>query len=145
MNLPTVSRMLAIDPFEMFDSEAGRGVTYGVDVREDADKLIVEAELPGFRKNEVEIVLDKSVLTITAAHVAPQPTNGGNIQAGDSQPAEVGGEWLLRERRRGTYRRAFHLPRTADGANVAAMLEDGILTITLTKREETKPRRIAVS
>ena len=140
MNLPTqVQRVLALDPFDMFATDPRRTFAFGVDVREDADKLIVEAELPGFKKNEIEIVLDKSVLTITAAKAAPAEGSG------DVQAAEPAGEWLLRERRSGTYRRAFHLPRTADGASVAATLEDGVLTVTLSKREETKPRRISVS
>lgn len=129
------SRLFPVDPFEMFDRPFA--AVYGVDVREDADKLYVEAELPGFKKDEVEIVLDKSVLTIAAKHAEAAPAEGETA----SQPVK----WLLRERGVREYKRAFRLPASADGATVEAKLEDGILHLTLTKREETKPRKIAVN
>ncbi len=139
MNLPThMQRVLALDPFDLLGRESARPFAYGVDVREDADKLILEAELPGFKKNEIEIVLDKSVLTITA-------TRTQKAEAADNGNAEQSAEWLLRERRGESYERSFHLPRSADGATVDAKLEDGVLTVVLTKREETKPRKITVS
>ena len=59
---------------------------YGVDVREDADHLYVEAELPGFKKDEVEITLENQTLTISA----------DRKESPDRQPK---GEWLLNERR----------------------------------------------
>ena len=127
------SRLFPIDPFEVFGREPE--VVYGVDVREDVDKLYIEAEMPGFKKDEVEIVLDKSLLTITAKHAEPTGEQSQDTQA----------KWLLRERRMREYRRAFRLPATADGAAVEARLEDGVLYLTLTKREETKPRKIAVA
>lgn len=134
-------RLFPIDPFEIFGGNVG--TVYGVDVREDADKLYVEAELPGFKKHEVEIVLDKSTLTITAKHAEPkeiEKTDQPEGQADDNGP-----QWLLRERSVRQYQRAFRLPATADGATVDAKLEDGVLYLTLTKREETKPRRITVN
>ena len=93
------SRLFSVDPFEMLSRDAG--TAYGVDVREDADKLYFEAELPGFRKDEVEIVLDKSVLTIAAKHADSAPEDG----AVTGEPAR----WLLRERSAREYKRAFRL------------------------------------
>ena len=55
------------------------------------------------------------------------------------------GQWLLRERRYSRFQRSFTLPPTVNDQSVQAKLHDGVLTITLTKREETKPRRITVS
>ncbi|MDB5324458.1 MAG: hypothetical protein JWM57_27 [Phycisphaerales bacterium] len=130
------SRLFPVDPFEVFGQDFS--TAYGVDVREDADKVYVEAEMPGFKKDEVEIVLDKSVLTITAK----------KAETSNSQPQDGNGEgtqWLLRERSVREYRRAFRLPASADAATVEAKLEDGVLHLTLTKREETKPRRISVT
>lgn len=136
------ARMFPVDPFEVFGGNFG--TVYGVDVREDADKLYVEAELPGFKKDEVEIVLDKSTLTISAKH-ADKALESAENQAETQAVSEVKPQWLLRERSVREYKRAFRLPATADGATVDARLEDGVLYLTLTKREETKPRRITVS
>lgn len=134
------SRLFPVDPFEVFGQDFS--TAYGVDVREDADKVYVEAEMPGFKKDEIEIVLDKSVLTITAKKAE---TSNGQPQDGNSNGPGEGTQWLLRERSVREYRRAFRLPASADAATVEARLEDGVLHLTLTKREETKPRRITVS
>src|SRR3954453_2867539 len=134
MALPTrVDRGSQSDPFELaqreFDHMLGRwfgnraaegGVTlapYGVDVREDADHIYVEAELPGFRKEDVDITLENNTLTITAER-AEEHTNGrggngnGNSNGGGQQvqaarPQQAvqahqqqgnpQGNWLLRE------------------------------------------------
>jgi HSP20 family protein len=117
-------------------SEAGGWAPYGVDVREDSDHIYVEAELPGFRKEDVDITLENSMLTITAER--RQHNDGDNGGEGK-------GEWLLRERRFNRVQRSFTLPQTVKEQSVKAALHEGVLTITLDKREETKPRKIAVS
>jgi HSP20 family protein len=144
------------DPFELaqreFDTMLGRflgerqanganGGTgalapYAVDVREDGDHIYVEAELPGFKKEEVDITLENQTLTIAAER---REERGGN---GEGQKK---GEHLLRERRYTRFLRSFTLPPTVDEQSVNAKLNDGVLTITLNKREETKPRKISVS
>jgi HSP20 family protein len=153
MALPTrVSRQGGYEPFENmqreFDSMLGRffgGQTregnggpylapYGVDVREDADHLYVEAELPGFRKEDVDITLENQTLTIQAQRREEKKEDGGKK-----------GDWLLRERRYNQFLRSFTLPPTVSDQKVDAKLHDGVLTITLDKREETKPRKIQVS
>ncbi|HEY0009934.1 MAG TPA: Hsp20/alpha crystallin family protein [Tepidisphaeraceae bacterium] len=111
-----------------FDGQAP--TPYGVDVREDADHLYVEAELPGYRKEEVDITLENSTLTISAERKAEQESKG---------------EWLLRERRYSSFSRSFTLPPTVDESTVDAKLEDGLLKITLNKRQESKPRKITVN
>src|SRR3954470_19514053 len=151
MALPTrVNRSQTVDPMEAmqrdFDSMFGRYLTgggghdggplapYGVDVREDADHIYVEAELPGFKKDDVDITLENSTLTISA--LRSEEKQDGNQDKGD---------WLLRERRYSRFLRSFTLPPTVDERSVDAKLNEGILTVTLTKREETKPRKINVS
>ena len=106
---------------------------YAVDVREDGDHIYVEAELPGFKKEEVDITLENQTLTI-AAERREEKNEGGKK-----------GEHLLRERRYTRFLRSFTLPPTVDEQSVNAKLNDGVLTITLNKREETKPRKISVS
>ena len=153
MALPTrVQRGVAIDPFESAQREfdtalnrffGGREVPatngggggwapYGVDVREDADHLYVEAEMPGFKKDEIDITMENQQLTIAAER---------KLEKSDGQK---GGDYLLRERRYSRFLRSFTLPPTVDDQKVDAKLTDGVLTITLNKREETKPRRIQV-
>lgn len=152
MALPTrVSRTTQADPFEMaqrdFDhllgrlfngsptaQEGGRLAPYGVDVREDKDHLYVEAELPGFKKDDVEITLENQTLTIAAER-----------REEAKQGEEKQGELLLHERRYRRFLRSFTLPPTVDEQTVNAKLAEGVLTVTLNKREETKPRRIAVA
>ena len=151
MALPTrVQRGQQYDPFEQaqreFDNLLGRFIgerqngssgaplaPYAVDVREDGDHIYVEAELPGFKKNEVDITLENQTLTI-AAERREEKEDGGKK-----------GEHLLRERRYTRFLRSFTLPPTVDEQTVNAKLADGVLTITLNKREETKPRKISVS
>src|SRR5436309_1832267 len=145
MALPTrVNRSQAIDPMEAmqreFDSMFGRYLTgrggndggrlapYGVDVREDKDHIYVEAELPGFKKDDVDVTLENQTLTISAERSEER-------KEGD----ENGGQHLLRERRYNRFLRSFTLPPTVDEQSVNAKLNDGVLTITLNKREETKP------
>jgi HSP20 family protein len=126
---------------------------YGVDVREDQDHIYVEAELPGFRKDDIDITLENQTLTISAerseeqGEPAPgaQARQGGKAQGGAAGAARPRGEYLLRERRYTRFQRSFTLPPTVDESSVNARLAEGVLTITLNKREETKPRKIQVS
>ena len=106
---------------------------YGVDIREDGDHFYVEAELPGFKKDEIDITLENQTLTISAQR-----------QVENRQGEEKKGELLLHERRYSRFLRSFTLPPTVDEGSVNAKLQEGVLTITLNKREETKPRKIKV-
>ena len=105
---------------------------YGVDIREDGDTLVVEAELPGFKKDEVDITLENQTLTLSAERKVENKQDGQN-------------GYLLNERRYTRFLRSFTLPPTVDEKSVQAKLEHGVLTVTLNKREETKPRKITVA
>ena len=150
MALPTRVNRGFVDPMDLisrefdgvlnrFFNDGGNGgsraanwmAPYGVDIREDQDHLYVEADLPGFKKDEVDITLENQTLTISAEH-RPEATE------------ENKGDWLLNERRYARFLRSFTLPPTVDDQKVDAKLTDGVLRITLNKREETKPRKIQV-
>jgi HSP20 family protein len=153
MALPTHVSRLANDPLDTVqrefdtmlnrwiggnqDASGGRLAPYGVDIREDQDHFYVEAELPGFKKEEVDITLENQTLTISAQRrqEAKQANGNGNGSKG---------ELLLHERRYTRFLRSFTLPPTVDEGSVNAKLQDGVLTISITKREETKPRKIQV-
>ena len=146
MALPTrVARSLGgveFDPIQrdfdtllnrFFNGRDGNSLApYGVDVREDPDHIYVEAELPGYTKEDVDITLENSTLTIAAERKSEQKN-------------QKQGDYLLNERRYSRFLRSFTLPPTVDEQSVQANLKDGVLTITLTKREETKPRKVKVS
>ena len=154
MTLPTRVRRGFVDPMDMlhreFDDVLGRffnvrqqgngggnvpmPTPFGVDIREDADHIYVEADMPGFKKEDVDITLENQTLTISAEKKHQYKNEG-----------EQGGDWLLNERRYARFLRSFTLPPTVDDQKVDARLQDGVLTITLNKREETKPRKIQVS
>jgi HSP20 family protein len=154
MALPTrVSRSQGMDPMESaqreFDSMlnrwwGGREMTgsqggfapYAVDVREDTDHIYVDAELPGFRKEDVDVTLENQTLTISAERKSETRKEPGKND---------GGDMLLHERRYNRFLRSFTLPPTANEQSVKASLQDGILKIVLDKREETKPRKVQVS
>lgn len=146
MALPTrVARSTAEFPFESLReldglmrgifAREGQGTSqytpYGVDIREDADHIYVEAELPGFRKEEVDVTLENSTLTIAAERKM-------------QNQEEKKGEWLLNERRYTRFLRSFTLPPTVNESSVQAKLNEGVLIITIQKREETKPRKVKV-
>ena len=127
------------DPFRWMDQELGKilqtpGVKgsgkgfYPVDVHEDDNHLYVDAELPGFKKDEIEVTLEKGVLTLNAER-----------QVTDSE-----GEKHLTERHYTKVSRSFSLPVEVNEAKVEANLEDGVLRITLHKAEEIKPHKIEV-
>ncbi len=150
MALPTRVARGFVDPVEAFNREfdvlnrfftgvhndngGHRLAPYGVDIREDGDTLVVEAELPGFTKDQVDITLENQTLTIAAERRDEQKA-GNNDKAG----------YLLNERRFTRFLRSFTLPPTVDEKSVQAKLEHGVLTVTLNKREETKPRKITVA
>ncbi|MBN1488355.1 MAG: Hsp20/alpha crystallin family protein [Phycisphaerae bacterium] len=103
---------------------------FRVDAHEDENHVYVEMELPGLTKDDVDITLEDGVLTVT----------GEKKAAADQEKRN----YHLRERRYGKFVRSFSIPGAVDEDKVAATLRDGILTITLDKREEVKPRKIPV-
>ena len=102
---------------------------YPVDIHEDDNALTVEAELPGFAKDEVDVNIDQGVLTIHA----------------ERKPADrAEGSMHVHERKYLRVARKFTLPTSVDPTNVDAKLADGVLTLKISKRDEVKPRKIVV-
>lgn len=124
-------------------AEAGPLATmgnYGVDIREDADHIYIEADMPGFRKEDINISLENGVLAISAERreeESAQPQQGEQRRQPES--------YLLRERRYHRFIRSFALPAQVDEQNVQAKLENGVLKIALNKREEAKRKQIQLS
>ncbi len=97
---------------------------------EDENCYYVEAELPGFDLQDLEIyVTGENQLSIKGERKPPQFEKG---------------TWHRQERGYGSFQRLMNLPNLVDESNVAAEFKQGVLTITIGKKEETKPRRIEV-
>lgn len=140
--LPTLRRIYR-NPFDELQNELDRVIgsgwssgnaelataAYPVDIYEGADAITVEAELPGFKKDEISVTLEQGVLSISAE------------RSGD----EAKGEKHLVERCYKRVARSFKLPIPVDESKVDAKLVDGVLTLRLAKREEAKPRKIEVN
>lgn len=101
-----------------------------VNMWEDDNNIYVEAELPGFSLDELEI-------TVTGER---QLSLKGERQAPEIPDAQ----WHRQEREYGSFQRVLELPQAVDAERVTAAFEQGVLSITLPKREEVKPRRIQV-
>lgn len=102
-----------------------------VDVEENADALVLTAELPGMQHEDIDIELEDGVLTIQGEKKEEQK--------------EEGTQGLLYERRWGSFTRKFTLPRAVDAGNITASYENGILTVSIPKAEEAKGRKIEIS
>ncbi len=113
---------------EVPDGFGASYAAYPADIYEESDAIHVEAELPGFRKDEIDITVTEGVLRITAER---------------GQRGEGEGDHL-RERQWTRYDRAFSLPAPVDDSNAEAKYEEGVLYLTLPKHGAAKPRKIDV-
>jgi HSP20 family protein len=103
-------------------------ITPEVNIFENKDGYILEAEMPGVNKEGVEITLEGNEITIL----------------GHRQPETLKAEVLYRESRQTDYRRVFELDPAIDTAKISAKVEQGVLTLTLPKAEKVKPRKISI-
>lgn len=102
-----------------------------VDIYEDANgEVVVKAELPGVRRDDIKLSMEGQTLMLEAER---------------HLDTEVQRDRFHRiERGYGQFRRTFTLPATVDASRIAAEYQDGLLTVRLPRREETKPRQIEV-
>ncbi|MGB2868076.1 MAG: Hsp20/alpha crystallin family protein [Bacteroidota bacterium] len=104
--------------------------TPAVDIAEHENDYVVNVELPGVSKDDVKITLESNILT---------------IRGEKKQEKESKDQSLHRvERSYGAFQRSFTLPTTVKNERIDAVFNDGILTVTLPKAEEAKPKQIEV-
>jgi len=101
-----------------------------VDVVENKDNYVLNAELPGINKDDVKITLENNVLTIRGEKKNEFEKKEGNYHRV--------------ERNYGSFERSFTIPGTVKADNIDAQYKDGVLTLTLPKAEEAKPKMIDV-
>ncbi len=102
-----------------------------VDIREETDRYLIHADLPGVKAEDIDINLENGVLTLRGQR--------------DTEETEEKNGYKRVERVRGTFYRRFSLPDTADAEKVTASSRDGVLEIVIPKQEKMQPRRITVS
>lgn len=114
------------------EGEGGMAPTFylPVDIRENDDRYVVQAPIPGFRPEDVEVAFSDGVLTITATR--------------REQREEREGRYLHREIAFGNYQRRIAMPGDVQAENIRARYDNGVLTIEVPRSSRPQPRRIEV-
>ena len=120
---------MALAPVGWSGTRAFSGLA--ADVSETKDEYRVRIDLPGVRSEDIEVKIENETLTV-------QATRATEVRSDDES-------FLRSERSHGAFRRSFALPASVDAAKVDARYENGVLRLTLPKREEAKPRAITVN
>lgn len=101
-----------------------------VDVRDEKDHYIVEADLPGLTEKDIEVKVENDILTIQSnkTEKREEKKNG----------------YLIRERKASSFIRSFVLPNDVNREQIEASMKNGVLTIKLSKNPEAKPKMIEI-
>jgi HSP20 family protein len=120
------------DPFSLFAPSTSffEGWEPTVDIYEDKDKVTVRAELPGMRKEDLNVSLEGNTLTVSGERKQEQEQ-----QQGDT---------FRSERFFGRFQRSITLPHQVDANRLQATYKDGVLEVVCPKSEEAKPKQIEV-
>ena len=113
--------------FDVFD----RAWSPTVDLKETDDAYTLEADLPGMKKDEIDVSVMDNVVTLKGE------------RKHEAETKEKGYHRV--ERRYGSFERSFEIPGGFQGDKISANYENGVLKVTLPKREETKPKQIEVT
>src|ERR1051325_6037131 len=128
-----VNRLFSTNLTRSFDDEGiGRGAwAPSVDIYENKDQIVLEAELPGMKQEEFDISIENNVITLRGERKFEKTDETDNYHRV--------------ERSYGAFTRSFTLPQTVSAEGASAEYNNGVLRVTLPKREETKSRRIQVT
>lgn len=113
------------------DSSLFSGWTPALDVFDEKDHFVVNVELPGLKKEEIDLSFQEGVLSIS----------GDRKHTVENKD----GQTFRSERYFGKFQRSVTLPAAVDSAKISASYKDGVLNVTLPKAEEAKPKQIAVN
>src|SRR5437763_2172844 len=101
-----------------------------VDVAEEGDKILVKVEVPGMDEKDLKVTFEDGMLTVTGERQFEQKDERNYHRI---------------ERSYGTFTRSFSLPSTVDAAQIVANYRNGVLEIEIPKKEESKPKQIAIN
>lgn len=127
-----VNRLFTGSAGRTFDDE---GIARGswspsVDIYENKEQIVLEAELPGMSREDFDLTVENNVITLRGERRFEKKEDTDNYHRV--------------ERAYGSFTRSFTLPNTVSGEGASADYRNGVLRVTLPKREETKARRIEV-
>ncbi|KXJ98995.1 MAG: heat shock protein Hsp20 [Acidobacteria bacterium OLB17] len=126
-----VNRMFS-DRFRGFDEEAfGTAWNPKINIFENQDSMVLEAELPGMKPEDFELSFENNVLTLKGERKFEKRDEGDNYHRVELAYGE--------------FSRSFTLPHTVTVEGAKAEFDNGMLTVTLRKREETKARKIEIT
>lgn len=127
-----VNRLFSTNLTRGFGEEGiGRGAwNPSVDIYENKDQIVLEAELPGMNREDFELSVENNVITLRGERQFEKKDDSDNYHRV--------------ERSYGSFTRSFTLPQTVSGEGATAEYRNGVLRVTLPKREETKARRIQI-
>jgi HSP20 family protein len=120
------------DPFSKFTQENWSLATWSpaCDIYETSNELVVKAELPEVKKENVQVTIENNILTLRGERKFEAETKKE--------------DYHRVERSYGEFTRSFALPSFVDASKVNAEFKDGLLRVTMPKREETKPKQVEV-
>lgn len=118
-----------LDSFANFERNffGNTGRSFNTDIQDTGKEYVLEAELPGFNKEDIHVEVQDGVLTISAKHEEKQ-----------DEKDEKSGKYVRRERRYGSYQRSFNL-NGVDAKNIQGAYENGVLKLTLPKEQPAVP------
>lgn len=122
--------------------------TLAVDVIENENSYIIEAEVPGYSQEEIDVQVEDNVLTISALPAIEQSAQEEASQKESAQEQsedKTEGTYIVHERSRSRFSRSFSLPRDVDVEQIEGSYKNGILRLELAKTAESKPRSIKVN
>jgi HSP20 family protein len=126
-------RLHTHEAYPFYGMEGGLEAAWhpSVDMYEDDDKVYVKLDLPGMKKEDIDISFDGHVLSITGRR---------------DEEKEFGDDvcYWFKERRSGEFHRYVHVPLEVDGDDLKANFENGVLTISVNKAEKAKRKKIAI-
>jgi len=111
--------------------EAAGDLAFPLDVVERENEFVINAEIPGAKKEDISVTLENGVLTVSAE------VKGESVE-------KDGDRVVRQERRYGKYVRSLRLGTQVDEKNIKAQYKDGVLQLTLPKAESVKPKKINV-
>ena len=107
-----------------------------VDIREDENRFVILADIPGIDPALIEVSMDKSVLSIKGSRAVSGAADGTTVE---------GAKFTRVERSHGAFHRQFSLPESADAEGITASGNHGVLEISIPKKALATPRRITIN
>jgi HSP20 family protein len=125
-------------------SAAPRNELPSVDIVEEQERYLIEVDLPGYSEKEVDISVENGVLSISSAETGEEKSTDETGHDQKKKEASESRNYVLRERKTRRFSRSFVLPTDASVESIEGSMKNGVLTVTIPKREEAKPRNIEV-